>query len=161
MITPPDMRSLMQIVLTEGSSNLLCEKRVVLDDEHEMVVWENPSAPELRLLITQFGSLRGHADLTGPLIVWNANTWVHHTIQKYLGHFPIYLYFAKGSADPEHEEWHDYMRKRRDIIVGVKYNDDMKPNAAYRAAISNPNIARAIGVTVGPEMPKGIGENPY
>jgi hypothetical protein len=126
----------------------ITERRIVLDPEQEMIVYENPSSMELRRLLDQYGELRGNAVPDGAMYVWDANTWVHDTIQKYLdipfGKTVYRLYFSKA-RNVHAEEWAREMKKLGGIYVGAKFelNDKSRPDIA----LNNQMVRRAIGLS--------------
>lgn len=127
---------------------ILNEKSVVLDPERDMVVFENPSHAELLKLVAQFGSLRGASGPDLPLYVWDANMWVHHTIGKYLGHMPYYLYFSK-TRGVNAEEWRREMKRIGTMFVGVKFSlvdDRNREIPRPDIPLSYPPIKRALGL---------------
>jgi hypothetical protein len=121
---------------------LLNEGRVVLDREREMVAWKNPSKAELRRLLAKFGQLRGGAQPGEDLWVWDANTWVHGTIYKYVGHHCYYLYISTTQR-VDAEEWQAEMQPYKDIFVGAKFeqDDEFRPDIV----LADPNVKRALG----------------
>jgi hypothetical protein len=132
------------ILLMRNERNRIMEKRIVLDpsfhgDGTELVVWENPSYDELRKLIHQFGRLRATSSPDGPLYVWDAAMWTHHTIHKYLGYMPYYLFFS--NTRDVNEEWVVKMRKRGDIFMGIKNGDADRHGLVV---FENPFIKRAV-----------------
>lgn len=124
---------------------LISEGRVVLDKDHDlgpMIAWKNPTHVELRRLLDQFGSLRGYADPDGPLWVWDANTWVHGTIGKYIGFHRYYLYFSK-TKKVNAEEWLKQMKRVGDVYVGAKFEDDRGRNRPD-IVLATPSVVRAL-----------------
>jgi hypothetical protein len=128
---------------------IIAERRIELDPNHQMTVWENPSSVELRRVLDQFGEARGGSGPGMPLYIWDAHTWVHHTVQKYVGHLPYYLYFSKKRA-VQAEEWQKLMKRLGDIWVGVKFsvmdNERNREVPHPEIPLNYSPIARAIGV---------------
>jgi hypothetical protein len=126
-------------------NEIIVERRQVLDPERSLIVWENPSYSELRDLINQFGELRGGADANGPLVVWDAASWVHSTVGQYYHYgypFEFYYYFSK-TPTVQAEEWASYMRKVGDVFVGVK-NPDEKGRNKPKPALEHPRVIAAL-----------------
>lgn len=125
---------------------IISERRIELDPDRHMIVWENPSGAELRRVLDQFGEARGGSGPDMPLYVWDAHQWVHHTIQKYVGHLPYYLYFSKRKA-VQAVEWRKTMKRIGDLWVGVKFSVvDERNREVPRPEIplGHPPVTRAI-----------------
>ena len=118
---------------------------MAIDPDNELVVWKNPSFAEFKEILQKYGELRGMATIDGPLYVWNAYTWTHGGVGKYLGHLNyVYFYFSL-TKDVQADEWKSLMRKAGKIFMGVKY-EERKYNDARNIGLSHPMISRAVGL---------------
>ena len=104
-------------------------KRVVLDKDKNITVYQNPSNKDLKLLLKKYGQLRGAASPGAPLIVWSASDWVHHTIEKYYGYegMQYYLYYSL-TRNISSSEWNSYMCSFGEFYIGVKFTELDKEN---------------------------------
>jgi hypothetical protein len=117
----------------------LLEKRIVLDPERGMMVYENPSATELRRVLDETGQLRGMAAPHGSLYVWDAYAWTHAEIEKYVDQQPMwyYLYFSQTRSVSAAPEWSNDIRRIGDIYVGANWPKETFAHPMFQRAMGN------------------------